>query len=91
LEDKGKDKDNNGNNDNNGCPTYAHVLCADILVGMATIVMNGNVRIQVQSVWTQPTQLRKMKGGKVIVMIAIESQLTCMKVGMAIVTAIDRQ
>jgi hypothetical protein len=54
-------------------PRTAHVLCAEILVGMATIVMNGNVRIQVQFLWTQSTQSRKMKGGKVIVMIAIES------------------
>jgi hypothetical protein len=61
-------------------PGTAHVVCVDILVCMVTIVSNGNVRVQVQFVWTQLTQSRKIKGS--IVMLAIV---------MAMVTAIDCQ
>jgi hypothetical protein len=53
-------------------PSGAHVLCVDILVGMVAIVTNGTVRVQVQFVWTQLAQWRKMKGG--IVVTAIDCQ-----------------
>jgi hypothetical protein len=59
-------------------PGTANVFCVDILVCMVTIVSNGNVRVQVQFVWTQSMQLRKVKGGTVMLAIV-----------MAIVTAID--
>jgi hypothetical protein len=49
-----KDSDSEDNNkDSNDYPRYgACVICAHILVFMAALVSNGNVRIQVQFVWT---------------------------------------
>jgi hypothetical protein len=87
-----EDEDENEDDDDYGFCTYGScIMCGHIGIGMVTIVINGNVRIQVQFVWTQSTQSRKIKGGIVIAMIAIDRQLTCMKVGMAIVTADDCQ